>query len=394
MPGRRKIYLDHNASCPVDPRVREAMLPLLGENFANPSSIHRPGQRARAAVEEARASVARLLGCADEEVAFTSGGTEANNLALRGAVAAARLERGIERPLLVTSPTEHSCVRQTAKAMEEEGLCEVAWLPVSRREGLISLGSLREALRPGRTALVSVMLANNETGAIQDVAAMAAMAHEAGALFHTDAVQAAGKIPLDMKALGADMMSVSAHKFYGPKGAGAIAVRHGAALRAHMWGGPQEKKRRGGTENVCGIAGMGRAAELAATEFLAAAPRLAALRDSLERGILQKVEDVTIQGPSEPSRRIANTLNAAFRGCDGEALLINLDLKGIAVSTGSACSSGLTEPSPVLMALGMSRAEAKSALRFSFGMENSREDVEAVLEILPAAVEELRRLAA
>jgi cysteine desulfurase len=381
----KRVYLDHNATCPVDPRVRDAVAPFLDADFGNPSSVHRFGQTVRAAVERAREQVALLLNADADEIVFTSGGTESDNLALRGAVRALRPKA--ERPHVIVSAIEHPAVADTAGALKDEG-CDVTYLPVTR-EGLVTPDVLRQALRK-ETVLVSVMLTNNEIGVIEPVEELAPVAHDAGALFHCDAVQAVGKIPVDVKALGADLVSISGHKFYAPKGAGALYVKRDTPMEAFLLGGHQEEGRRGGTENVVGIVGLGRAAELARTEFLQAAPRVAALRDKLEKGILEKIPNVQVNGSRE--RRVSNTLNASFKGVDGEAVLISLDLKGIAVSTGSACSSGSVDPSPVLESLGISKEDNKASIRFSLGVGTTEGDIEYVLKVLPGVVKEIRKI--
>lgn len=381
----KRVYLDHNATCPVDPRVRDAVAPFLEGDFGNPSSVHRFGQAVRAAVERAREQVARLLNADVDEIVFTSGGTESDNLALHGAVRA--LRQKAERPHVITSAIEHPAVADTAEALKDTG-CDVTYLPVTR-EGLVTPDVLRQALRK-ETVLVSVMLTNNEFGVIEPVEELVPVAHDAGALFHCDAVQAVGKIPVDVRALGADLVSVSGHKFYALKGAGALYVKRDTPMECFVTGGHQEEGRRGGTENVVGIVGMGRAAELARTEFLQAAPHVAALRDKLEKGILEKIPNVQVNGSRE--RRVSNTLNVSFKGVDGEAVLISLDLKGVAVSTGSACSSGSVDPSPVLESLGISKEDNKASIRFSLGVGTTEEDIEYVLKVLPSVVKEIRKI--
>ncbi|UCF79983.1 MAG: cysteine desulfurase [Acidobacteriota bacterium] len=381
----KRVYLDHNATCPVDPRVRDAVAPFLEGDFGNPSSVHRFGQAVRAAVERAREQVARLLNADVDEIVFTSGGTESDNLALHGAVRA--LRQKAERPHVITSAIEHPAVADTAEALKDTG-CDVTYLPVTR-EGLVTPDVLRQALRK-ETVLVSVMLTNNEIGVIEPVEELVPVAHDAGALFHCDAVQAVGKIPVDVRALGADLVSVSGHKFYALKGAGALYVKRDTPMECFVTGGHQEEGRRGGTENVVGIVGMGRAAELARTEFLQAAPHVAALRDKLEKGILEKIPNVQVNGSRE--RRVSNTLNVSFKGVDGEAVLISLDLKGVAVSTGSACSSGSVDPSPVLESLGISKEDNKASIRFSLGVGTTEEDIEYVLKVLPSVVKEIRKI--
>ncbi len=381
----KRVYLDHNATCPVDSRVRDAIAPFLGGDFGNPSSVHRFGQTVRAAVERAREQVARLLNADADEIVFTSGGTESDNFALHGAVRALRPKA--KRPHVITSVIEHPAVADTIEALKGGG-CDVTYLPVTR-EGFVTPDALRQALRK-ETVLVSVMLVNNEIGVIEPVEELVPLAHDAGALFHCDAVQAVGKIPLDVKALRADLVSISGHKFYAPKGVGALYVKRDTPMEAFVTGGHQEEGRRGGTENVVGVVGLGCAAELARTEFLQAAPRVAILRDKLEQGILERIPNVQINGSRE--RRVSNTLNASFKGVDGEAVLISLDLKGVAVSTGSACSSGSVDPSPVLEALGLPKEDSKASLRFSLGVSTTEEDIEYVLKVLPGVVKEIRKI--
>ena len=373
--------MDANATTPVLPEVVEAMRPFWTEAFGNASSIHQPGQQARAAVERARESVARLLGCRAAELVFTSGGTESDNLALFGI-----LSPGDH---LITSSMEHSAVLHAAQALAGRGV-EVTFLP-STPDGVVEASALESTLRPN-TKLVSVMLANNETGVIQPVRALADLTHAAGALFHTDAVQAAGKLTLDVKALGCDMLSISGHKMYAPQGVGALFVRRNVRLRPIFFGGNHERGRRPGTENVAGIVGLGKAAELA-REWLANGEQhsLAALRDRLEQGILVQVEEAGISGAG--ATRVCNTSNLFFDHVEAEAMVIALDLKGLAVSGGSACQSGATEPSHVLTAMGLSVARARASVRFSLSRLTTGNDVDCVLALVPAAVARLRKLA-
>ncbi len=380
-----RIYFDHNATSPVDPQVVDAMHRVLREEFGNPSSIHVFGQRAKALVDEARAAVAALVDGEPSEVVFTSGGTEADNLAIRG-VAEALEATG--RRHLVASAIEHEAVLNTLKALARRGW-QTTLLPVDA-SGIVSPDALGEVLTD-QTALVSVMLANNEIGTIQPVATLAAMAHARGTLFHTDAVQAVGKIPVSVKALGVDLLSLSGHKFGGPKGVGALWIRRGLRLVAQATGGRQERNRRAGTENVPGIVGLGTAAALAASKIETEGPRLAALRDRLERGVLARVPGTAVNGAREP--RVPNTTNISFDGVEAESLLIALDLEGVAVSTGSACSSGTLEPSHVLRAMGLPAHRTQNSIRFSLGAGNTAEEVDYLLERLPAVVEKLRALA-
>ena len=379
-----RIYLDHNATTPLHPAVAERMAAALAEDFGNPSSLHHFGQRAKAVVDHARSAVAALIGADASEVTFTSGGTESDNLAVRGAWEA--LERTPRRHL-ISSAIEHEAVLNTLKALAKRG-AEAALLPVGA-EGIVSPDALRTALRDD-TALVSIMHANNEIGTVQPIAELSQIARERGALVHTDAVQSAGKIPIDVKALGVDMLSISAHKFYGPKGIGAIWIRRGLRLLPTMTGGKQERGRRAGTENVPGIVGMGVAAEIALGKMAEESTRVAALRDRLEAGVLGAVSGTVLNGARVP--RVPNTTNISFDRVEAESLLIALDLEGIAVSTGSACSSGTLEPSHVLKAMGFPAHRTQNSIRFSLGASNTQADVDRVIAVLPGIVEKLRHL--
>lgn len=379
--------MDANATTPVLPEVLEAMRPYWAAEFGNASSIHQPGQRARAAVDRAREQVAKLLNCRPAEIVFTSGGTESDNMALFGLLAPG--------DHLITTAIEHHAVLHAAEELAERGV-EVTFLPCTS-EGVVEIAALEGALRPNtgpgpHTKLVSVMLANNETGVIQPVHEMAERAHAAGALFHTDAIQAAGKLPLDVKELGCDLLSISGHKMYAPQGTGALFVRKNVKLKPMFFGGLHERGRRPGTENVAGIVGLGKAAELA-REWLAGDGQreLAALRDRLERGILAAVGEAEVNGGD--AARVANTSNLWFDEVEAEALVIALDLKGLAISGGSACQSGATEPSHVLRAMGLSEARARGSVRFSLSRLNTVEEVDAAVAMVPAAVERLRELA-
>jgi cysteine desulfurase len=381
----RRIYMDANATTPLLPEVVEAMRPFWAEQFGNASSIHQQGQQARAAVDHARESVARLLGCRAAEIVFTSGGTESDNMALFGV-----LSPGDH---LVTTAIEHHAVLHAAEELAERGV-EVTFLPCTP-QGLIEVSALEAALRP-TTKLVSIMLANNETGVVQPVRVLADAAHAAGALFHTDAIQGAGKLPLDVKALGCDLLSLSGHKMYAPQGTGALFVRRNVRLKSMFFGGLHERGRRPGTENVAGIVGLGRAAEqamawLAADTAPDSPDSLAALRDRLEQGILAAVDEAGVNGGG--AVRVANTSNLYFDRVEAEALVIALDLKGLAVSGGSACQSGATEPSHVLLAMGLSEARARASVRFSLSRLTTQAEVDAALEIVPTAVARLRELA-
>lgn len=380
----RRIYLDHNATTPLHPAATERMTAALREEFGNPSSLHHFGQRAKAAIDEARTAVATLIGADPSEVVFTSGGTESDNFAIRGAAEA--LEQTGRRHVIATA-IEHEAVLNTLKALARRGW-RTTLLPVDKT-GIVSPDALRSALDE-QTAIVSLMHANNEIGTIQPVAELARLAHERGALFHTDAVQSAAKIPVDVKAMGVDLLSLSGHKFYGPKGVGALWIRRGTRLLPLMTGGKQERSRRSGTENVPGIIGMGVAAEDARAKLTTEGHRLAALRDRLEEGILRAVPGTDVNGLR--SRRVPNTTNISFDRVEAESLLIALDLEGIAVSTGSACSSGTLEPSHVLKAMGFPPHRTQNSIRFSLGAGNTEADVDHVISVLPAIVEKLRSL--
>src|SRR5687767_12111217 len=392
MTASHRIYLDHSATTPVDPRVAAAMARALTENYGNPSSVHGFGQQARAAVDRARREVAALIGAKPNEIVFTSGGTEANNLAIRGLCeAAADYGRHI-----VTSAIEHPSVRGVCDALEKRGW-EITRLPVYNN-GIIKIDDLAAALRSD-TVLVTVMWANNEIGTIQPI-------HEIGALirerrsegkgsqrhlwFHTDAVQAAGRLPLNVEEAGCDLLSMSAHKLYAPKGVGALYVRRGVRLAVQNVGGHQERERRAGTENVPAIVAFGEAAKLAREEMPQRVAHDSALRNRFENRIQELISDVVMNGDRE--QRLSHLSNISFRFIEGEGLLINLDLEGVAVSTGSACSSGTLEPSPVIRALGVSEEVARGSIRFSFGKDNTEADVDYVVDVLSRAVERLRAL--
>jgi cysteine desulfurase len=377
-------YFDHNATTPPDPAVIAAVQRALAEDFGNPSSVHHFGQRAKAVLDEARSAVADLIGAEAAEIVLTSGGTEADNLALRGAAEA--LEPGGRRRL-ITSSIEHEAVLNTVKALSRRGW-SVTLLPVDAT-GLVSPASLEDAI-DDQTALVSVMHANNEIGTIQPIEALASIAHGRGALFHTDAVQTAGKIPVNVRTLGVDLLSLSAHKFNGPKGTGALWIKRGTRLVATMTGGKHERNRRGGTENVPGHAGLGVAARLAQKKLATEATRVGALRDHLERGILDRVPGTLLNGA--PTPRVPNTTNISFDGIEAESLLIALDLEGFAVSTGSACSSGTLEPSHVLRAMGLPSHRTQNSIRFSLGAGNTEQQVDSLIAKLPAVVDKLRLL--
>jgi len=378
-----RIYFDHNATTPVEPAVLEAMLPYLAGEFGNASSIHTFGQKARAAVETGREQVAALIGARPQEIVFTSGGTESDNHAIFGIVEAAVGPR----KQVITTATEHEAVLNTCQALEKAGVA-VTYLPVDR-DGRMDPASLRAAIRP-ETALVTVMHANNELGTVQPLEEIGRIAADADIYFHTDAVQSAGKLPIDVNAMRIDLLSLSGHKFYAPKGIGALYVRGGTRLRQLLYGGHHQRGFRPGTENVAGIVGLGKAAEIARKSLAQDAARISALRDRLERGLLQSVPGARVNGTDAP--RTPNTTNLTFPGIEGEALVIALDLKGLACSTGAACSSGAVEPSHVLTAIGLRADDARASLRFSVGRHTTDAEVDLALKIIPTAVEQLREL--
>jgi cysteine desulfurase len=379
-----RIYLDHNATTPLDPAVADRMAEALREVWGNASSVHHFGQQAKAALDHARGQVASLIGADASELVFTAGGTESDNIAIRGA-AEALAPTG--RKHLVTSAIEHEAVLNTMKSLAKHGW-RITIVPADA-SGIISVDRMREAVTD-ETALVTVMHANNEIGTIQPIAELAAIAHQHGALFHTDAVQSAGKIPIDVKTLGVDMLTIAGHKFYGPKGTGALWLKRGVRLIAPITGGRQERSRRAGTENVPALVGFGVAAELAGGKVATESPRLAVLRDRLEAGIIASISGTERNGTAAP--RVANTTNISIDRVEAESLLIGLDLAGIAVSSGSACSSGTLEPSHVLKAMGLPHARTLGSIRFSLGASNTDADVDRVLEVLPPLVEKLRSL--
>jgi cysteine desulfurase len=398
MAETRKVYLDHSATTPADRRVVEAMLPFLTEKFGNASSVHSFGQEARAAVDRARREVAALIGARANEIVFVSGGTEANNLALRGITDASQTRKNLsngsstKKGHVITSSIEHSSVRGISDELEKRGW-EVTRLP-AYEEGIVRIEDLRAALRSD-TVLISVMLANNEIGTLQPISEIGKLVREERAQgrqlwFHTDAVQAAGRIPLDTETLGCDLLSLSAHKLYAPKGTGALFVRRGVRLVSQNVGGHQEREKRAGTEGVPGIVAFGMAAKLAREELAERTEHERRLRDRFEAGVTERIEDIVFNG--DRARRLPHLSNISFRFIEGEGLLISLDLQGVAVSTGSACSSGTLEPSPVIQALGRNDELARGAIRFSFGKDNTAEDVDYVLEVLARVVEKLRQL--
>jgi len=377
-----RIYLDYNATAPVPPAVVDAVTVALRDCYGNASSVHVFGQQAKAVLDESRSAIARLIGAEPSEIVFTAGGTESDNLAVRG-VAEALESTG--RRHLITSAIEHEAVLNTVKALGRRGWTTTL-LPVDG-SGVIAPGALATAIGD-RTAFVSIMLANNELGTIQPVAELAAMARARGALVHTDAVQAVGKIPVDVRALGVDLLTLSGHKFGAPKGVGALWVRRGLSLHAQTMGGRQERGRRAGTENVPALEGLRVAADIVSRTPAAEARRIASLRDRLESGILGLVQGAVVNG--DAAARVPNTSNISFERVEGESLVIALDLEGIAVSTGSACSSGTLEPSHVLRAIGLSSSRVQSAIRFSLGPATTEAEIDRVLDVLPALVSRLR----
>lgn len=392
MTPSRRIYLDHSATTPVDSRVAAAMSRVLTETYGNPSSVHGFGQQARAAVDRARREVATLISARPNEIIFTSGGTEANNLAIRG-LCEWFSEGGARGRHIITSAIEHPSVRGVCDSLEKRGW-EVTRLPVYEN-GIVRLDDLNAALRPD-TVLVTLMWANNEIGTIQPIHVAGSLIRERRAAgqrhlrFHTDAVQAAGRLPLNVDEVGCDLLSISAHKLYAPKGAGALYVRRGVRLMGQNVGGHQERERRAGTENVPAIVAFGEAAKLAREEMPARVAHDSVLRDYFERRVQESIGDVVLNGDHE--RRLSHLSNISFRFIEGEGLLINLDLEGVAVSTGSACSSGTLEPSPVIRALGVDDELARGSIRFSFGKDNTEADVDYTVEVLSRAVERLRAL--
>jgi cysteine desulfurase len=432
-----RVYLDHNATTPVDPAALAAMAPYFSGEFANASSIHTPGQHARAAVETARERVAALIGAQPQEIVFTSGGTESDNHAIFGTVAkvypeprrafllALRNEGAVRPeppadtpqtrsatnptatpsssfasltsstsltseahpPHLITTTIEHEAVLNTCQALEQQGAA-LTYLPVDRN-GLVSPDSVRSAIRP-ETLLITLMHANNELGTVQPLAEIGRIAKEHKIPFHTDAVQSAGKIPIDVNALHVDLLSLSAHKLYGPKGVGALYIRSGTKIQQLLYGGHHQRGFRPGTENVAAIVGFGRAAQLAAEALVPDAARISVLRDQFEHGLLDRIPNTRVNGAGAP--RTPNTTNILFEGIEGEALVIALDLKGLACSVGAACSSGAVEPSHVLTAIGLSHDEAKSSLRFSLGRHTTAGEIAFALDVIPAAVSQLRAL--
>jgi len=389
----RRIYLDNSATTPIAPEVLDAMIPFFKDKFGNASSIHFFGQEARAAVDKARHQVAALINSRPNEIVFTSGGTESNNLAIRGLIEQLSRKHDSGRPHIVTSIIEHSAVKNVCEDLEKQGY-EVTYLPANEN-GIVRIEDLKAAVRDN-TVLISVMTANNEIGTLQPVEDIGRFVKELRSAgrkiwFHTDAVQAVGKVPVDVEAIQCDLLSMSGHKIYAPKGIGALYVRRGVRLHAQNIGGRQERGTRGGTESVPNIVALGTACDIAREDLSNGGAGLRGLRDRFEHGVFERVTDVTLNGDAE--NRLPNISNLSFARIEGEGLLINLDMQGVAVSTGSACSSGSLEPSPVIRALGRNDELARGAIRFSFGRFNNDADVDRVLEVLPTAIENLRRLA-
>ncbi|MDS1030019.1 cysteine desulfurase NifS [Bacillota bacterium LX-D] len=379
----RKVYLDHSATTPVRPEVAEIVNTYLTTHFGNPSSIHSFGREAKKAVDIAREQVATFLGAKTDEIFFTSGGTEADNWAIVGS-AYANKEKGKH---LITSSIEHHAVLDTFKSLEKQGF-NVTYLPVNN-EGLVQIEDFKAALTED-TILVSIMHVNNEVGTIQPIAEIGNITRERGIIFHTDAVQSVGKIPVDVNQLKVDLLSASSHKIYGPKGIGCLYIRKGVQLNPLLFGGGQERKRRPGTENVPGIAGFGKACELARVELGDEMSKLTSLRDKLIEGIMQKIPDIQLNGSKKD--RIPNNVNISVKHIEGESLLLSLDMQGIAASSGSACTSGSLDPSHVLLAMGIPHEIAHGSLRMTLGRENTEEDINYVLDVLPSIVERLRAM--
>ncbi len=379
----KRIYLDHNASTPVHPDVIKAMAPFWREVFGNASSVHRFGQQARKAIEDAREKVAGFIGGSSQEIFFTSGGTESDNLAVKGAACACQAKG----KHIITSSIEHHAVLSTCKHLEKQGY-KVTYLPVDKY-GLVDPNDVGKAITE-ETILISIMYANNEVGTIQPIADIGKIAKERGVPFHTDAVQAVGKIPVNVNELNVDLLTLSGHKIYGPKGIGALYVRKGTRIAPQIHGGHHEKNKRAGTENVPGIVGLGKAIEITRDTLQEESIRLTGLRNMLCSGISEKIEHVVLHGHT--ARRQPNTLNMSFEFVEGESIILGLDMKGIAVASGSACTSGSLEPSHVLKAMGVDPAISQGSIRFSLGRDNTKEDIDYVLEVLPGVVSRLRAM--
>ncbi len=386
------IYLDHAATTPVDPDVLAVMLPYFSERYGNPSSIYRLGQEAHAALDQARGSIAEILGCSPAELVFTSGATESDNLALAGVAWQRQSSAGLNDapPHIVTTAIEHHAVLHAAQLLERRGFAVTFVLPDA--DGVVSADAVAAAIRP-ETCLVSVMYANNETGAIQPVAEIGAIARERGIPFHIDAVQAAGFLPLRVDQIGADLLSLTAHKFYGPKGVGLLFVRRGTPIEYQQRGGGQEDGRRGGTENVPGIVGMAAALEKAAWLREAYSAHCAGLRDRLLDGLREAIPDLIVNGPLGPERRLPNNLNVAIPGVQGETALLSLDMEGVAASAGSACTTGNSEPSHVLRAMGLPEELCRASLRFTVGRDNTMNEIDETIDIVSDVAARIRGLA-
>ncbi len=384
----KKVYLDYNATTPIDPRVLEEMMPYLTENYGNPSSIHSFGRKGKEALDKAREQVANLISATPKEIIFTSGGSESANFAIKSTVLKCK---GENKNHLITTKVEHECVLETCMYLEKQGF-EVTYLGVNN-EGLIDLDELQEVITD-KTILVSCMYANNETGVISPVKEIAQIVKERGAIFHTDAVQAAGKIDIDLNAIPADLLSISAHKFYGPKSIGALFVRDSfsqqVSLPPLIHGGGQERGKRSGTENVAGIVGFGVASSIALEEMERDQGRIINLRDELLESLKQNINDIKLNGSL--NNMLGNTINLSILGAEGESLAMNLDIEGVAVSTGSACSEGAVDPSHVLSAMGLTREEAASSVRISLGRFTGKEDVDYAASIFPKVVDRIRRV--
>ncbi|KPL01629.1 MAG: cysteine desulfurase [candidate division Zixibacteria bacterium SM23_73_2] len=379
----KKIYLDHSATTPVNPKVLEAMLPYYKEHFGNPSSIHEFGKVAKAALEEAREKIAELFNCSPYEIYFTSGGTESDNLAIKG-VAFANKNKGKH---VITSKIEHHAVLESCKYLKREGY-QITHLPVDRF-GFVDPDDLKKNIRED-TILVTIMHANNETGTIEPIEELAKIAKEKGVYFHTDAVQSAGKIPIDVEKLPIDLASISGHKIYGPKGVGAIYIRKGTRITPLSHGGHHERSRRAGTENIPGIVGLGEAVKIAFKDMDKYNEHLKNLSVTFLKKLKETINDIQLN--SHPEKRISSTLNISFKGVEGESIILSLDMKGVAVASGSACTSGSLEPSHVLSAMGIEPAIAQSSIRFGFGRDNTLEDVDYVISVLPEIIQRLRSM--
>ena len=380
------VYADYNATTPLNVKVLEAMLPYLRDRFGNASSVHIFGREARAAIDEARTAISRILRCQEHEIVFTGSGTESNNQAIFGVVRAAS-KKHKDPPHIICSAIEHHAVIHVCQYLQKRGECDVTVLSVNQ-DGLVESENLRAAIRP-KTILVSIMTANNETGTIQPTEELSSICHDHGVLFHTDAVQTFGKQNLDIRALNPDLLSISGHKFYGPKGIGLLYVKKGTVIDPILFGGTHENERRAGTENVATIVGIAKAAEVAVSKFSAEQSRLFDLTEKFAQEVQEKIPLAFRNG--HPSKRIANTVNFSFQGCSEEGLLLGLDLEGVAASSGSACAVGSLEPSHVLAAMGVAPELARAAVRFSFGDQTTEEDIQYILNALSKVVERIRR---